>query len=111
MTTESPCSHLKRAYARATKARLMAGINIWRVGSVVTAISARNGGKAGEAVADDGVSFSVAIGSYTVLAASVPGHAVLIAAAAVTAATFTVAAQRPKLFMRGASRRRDGDHD
>lgn len=57
------------------------------------------------------VSFSVAIGSYTFLAASILGHAVLIAAAAVTAATFTVAAKRPKLFMRGAGRRRDGEHD
>jgi hypothetical protein len=57
------------------------------------------------------VSFSVAIGSYTFLAASIFGHAVLIAAAAVTAATFTVAAKRPKLFMLGAGRRRDGKHD
>ena len=57
------------------------------------------------------VSCSVAIGSYTFLAASILGHAVLIAAAAVTVATFTVAAKRPKLFMRGAGRRRDGEHD
>ena len=57
------------------------------------------------------VSFSVAIGSYTFLAASILGHAVLIAAAAVTAATFAVAAKRPKLFMRGAGRRHDGEHD
>lgn len=57
------------------------------------------------------VSFSVAIGSYTFLAASILGHAVLIAAAAVTAATFTVAAKRPKLFLRGAGRRRNGEHD
>jgi len=57
------------------------------------------------------VSFSVAIGSYTFRAASIMGHAVLIAAAAVTAARFTVAAKRPKLFMRGAGRRRDEEHD
>lgn len=57
------------------------------------------------------VSFSVAIGSYTFLAASILGHSVLIAAAAVTVATFTVAANRPKLFMRGAGRRSDGEHD
>ena len=56
-------------------------------------------------------SFSVAIGSYTFLAASILGHAILIAAAAVTAATFTLAAKRSKLFMRGAGRRRDGEHD
>ena len=57
------------------------------------------------------VSFSVAIGSYTFLAYSILGHAVLIAAAAVTAATFTVAAKRPKLFLRGAGRRSDGEHE
>ena len=57
------------------------------------------------------VSFSVAIGSYTLLAYSILGHAVLIAAAAVTVATFTVAAKRPKLFMRGAGRRSDGEHE
>ncbi|MFO8127147.1 hypothetical protein [Yoonia sp.] len=57
------------------------------------------------------VSFSVAIGSYTFLAASIVGHSALIAAAAVTVATFTVAAKRPKFFMRGAGRRFDGEHD
>ncbi len=57
------------------------------------------------------VSLSVAIGSYTFLAASILGHAVLIAAAAVTVATFTVAAKRPKFFMRGAGRRSDGEHE
>lgn len=57
------------------------------------------------------VSFCVAIGSYAFLAASILGHAVLIAAAAVTVGTFTVAAKKPNLFMRGAGRRRDGEHD
>jgi len=57
------------------------------------------------------VSFSVAIGSYTFLAYSIVGHAVLIAAAAVTAATFAVAARRPKMFMRGAGRSPDGEHE
>ncbi len=56
-------------------------------------------------------SFSVAIGSYTFLAASILGHSVLIAAAAITVATFTVAAKRPKTFMRGAGRRSDGEHE
>lgn len=56
-------------------------------------------------------SFSIAIGSYTFLAASIVGHSVLIAAAAVTVATFTVAAKRPKFFMRGAGRRSDGEHE
>ena len=57
------------------------------------------------------VSFSIAIGSYTVLAASILGHMVLIAAAAITVATFTVATKRPKMFLRGAGRRADGEHD
>ena len=57
------------------------------------------------------VCFAVAIGSYTFLAYSILGHAVLIAAAAVTAATFTVAAKRPKLFIHGAVRRADGEHE
>jgi hypothetical protein len=57
------------------------------------------------------VSFSVAIGSYTFLKISILGHAVLIAAAALTVATYTAAAKRPKLFMRGAGRRIDGEHD
>ncbi len=56
------------------------------------------------------VSFSTAIGSYTFLAYSILGHTVLIAAAAITVATLTAAATRPKLFMRGAGRRKDGEH-
>lgn len=57
------------------------------------------------------VSFSIAIGSYTFLAISILGHSILIAAAAITVATFTVAAKRPKVFMRGAGRRSDGEHE
>ena len=57
------------------------------------------------------VCFSIAIGSYTFLTYSIVGHSVLIAAAAMTVATFTVAAKRPKLFMRGAGRRSDGEHE
>ena len=56
------------------------------------------------------ISFSIAIGSYTVLAASLVGHAVLISAAAITVATYTVAAKRPKLFLLGSGRRADGEH-
>ena len=41
------------------------------------------------------VALSVALGSYTFLAASVLGHAVLIAASAITVATLTAAAKRP----------------
>ena len=57
------------------------------------------------------VSFSVAIGSYTVLAASIIGHTVLIGAAAITVATYTAAATRPKVFTRGSDRRDDGEHE
>lgn len=57
------------------------------------------------------VSCSIALGSYTFFAVSILGHVVLIAAAAITVATFTVAAKQPDLFMRGAGRRPDGEHD
>lgn len=57
------------------------------------------------------ISFSVAIGSYTFLAASVLGHTVLIAAAAITVTTLTAAAKKPELFVRGSGRRSDGEHD
>jgi hypothetical protein len=44
------------------------------------------------------ISFSIAIGSYTVLAASLIGHAVLIGAITITVATYTAAASRPRMF-------------
>jgi hypothetical protein len=49
------------------------------------------------------VAFSVATGSYAFLAFSVIGHTVLIAAAAITVATWTVAAAKPNLFLLGSS--------
>ena len=57
------------------------------------------------------VCFSVAIGSYTVFAASIVGHAVLIAAAAITVATYTTASVKPKFFIAGAGRRGNGEHE
>ena len=57
------------------------------------------------------VAFAVAIGSYTVLVASILGHSVLIAAAAVTVLTYTAAAKNPKLFVKGSGRRKDGEHE
>ena len=57
------------------------------------------------------VAFSVAIGSYTFLAYSIIGHAVLISAVAVTVATYSMAATKPLVFMRGAGRRHNGEHD
>lgn len=55
--------------------------------------------------------FSLAIGSYTFLGLSLLGHAVLIGAAAITAATYTTAAVRPSVFTAGSGRRRDGEHE
>ena len=57
------------------------------------------------------LAFAVAIGSYTVFALSVLGHAVLIAAAAITVATYSTAAMKPQMFARFASRRHDGEHE
>ena len=57
------------------------------------------------------VAFSVAIGSYAMLPASLISHAVLIAAAAITTATYTAAATKPELFKSGSGRRRDGEHE
>jgi len=56
-------------------------------------------------------SFSIAIGSYTFLAASVIGHAVLIGALAITVATLATAAAKPEVFVRGLGRRNDGEHE
>ena len=44
------------------------------------------------------VAFAVATGSYTFMASSVVGHVVLIAAAAITVATWTAATAKPELF-------------
>lgn len=57
------------------------------------------------------VCFAVAIGSYTILVASILGHSVLIAAAAITVATYTAAAKKPALFSKGSGRRKDGEHE
>jgi hypothetical protein len=57
------------------------------------------------------LAFSVAIGSYTVFAVSVVGHAVLISAVAITVATYSTAALKPEMFARRSSRRHDGEHE
>ena len=44
------------------------------------------------------ISFSVALGSYTIFAVSLIGHVALIAAAAITVATWTAAKTKPELF-------------
>ena len=56
------------------------------------------------------LAFSIAVGSYTVFAASLVGHAVLIGAAAITVATYGVAANRPRVFLTVLGRRPDGEH-
>ena len=54
--------------------------------------------------------FSVAIGSYTFFAVSVLGHCVLIAAIAITVATWTAASHKPSLF-KGLGRKVGGEHE
>lgn len=56
------------------------------------------------------VAFSIAIGSYAFFAASVLGHTVLIAAAAITVATWTAASKKPSLF-NGLGRKLGGEHE
>ena len=56
------------------------------------------------------ISFSIAIGSYTFLAASLIGHAILIGAAAMTVAVYTAAAVKPEAFRVVLGRRPDGEH-
>jgi hypothetical protein len=54
--------------------------------------------------------FAVATGSYVLLPASFIAHAILIAAAAITTATYTAAAYKPDVFVTGSGRRHDGEH-
>ena len=49
------------------------------------------------------VAFAVAAGSYTFFAVSLIGHTVLIAAAAITVATWTAATAKPVVFVRGST--------
>ena len=57
------------------------------------------------------VSFAVATGSYAFMAASLIGHTVLIAAAAITVATWTAATVKPKLFLLGSARQGQGSDE
>lgn len=54
--------------------------------------------------------FALATGTYVLLPASFIAHAVLIAAAAITTATYTAAAYKPEVFSSGWGRRHDGEH-
>lgn len=53
----------------------------------------------------------VALGSYTIVAVSIIGHAVLIGAATITVATYTAATVAPGIFKSNSGRRRDGEHE
>jgi hypothetical protein len=57
------------------------------------------------------IAFALAIGSYTFLAVSLIGHTILIAAAAITVATYTVAAKKPEAFKAISGRDRNGEHN
>jgi hypothetical protein len=51
------------------------------------------------------VAFAAAIGSYTFMAISVIGHAVLVGAAAITVTTWTAASRKPEMFVRASKRK------
>lgn len=55
------------------------------------------------------VSFCVAIGGYTFLAANIIAHVVLIGAAAITVATYTTAAVKPAAFKAFSKRQSDDE--
>ena len=53
------------------------------------------------------ISFSLALGSYTIFAVSALGHVILIAAMAITVATWTAAKAKPELFPNRMGQRED----
>jgi hypothetical protein len=57
------------------------------------------------------VTFAVAVGSYTILAASILGHTILIGAAAITVATYTAAAKNPRVFINGSRGLKDSERE
>jgi len=56
------------------------------------------------------VAFAIATGTYLFLPVSLVGHAILIAAAAITTATYSAAAYKPELFTLELDRRHDEEH-
>ncbi len=50
------------------------------------------------------IAFSAAIGSYTFMAFSLIGHAILLGAVAITVATYATATKRPQTFLALAPR-------
>lgn len=57
-----------------------------------------------------GIAFSLSLGSYFVFGVTLVGHSLLIAAAAITVATYTAAAKSPDVFTHALGRRSDGEH-
>jgi hypothetical protein len=57
------------------------------------------------------IAFGVATGSYTFMAASIIGHTVLLAAAAITVVTWTAATKKPELFLVGSRQNRKKSKD
>jgi len=53
----------------------------------------------------------LAIGSYTLLPASIIGHVLLVSAAFVTVATYTTASLKPSFFKHNNGRSRTGEHE
>jgi hypothetical protein len=56
------------------------------------------------------ISFSIAIGSYSIIGVSLIAHTVLVGAAAITVAVYTTASVRPESFKIVLGRRNDGEH-
>ena len=56
------------------------------------------------------LAFSTAFGSYTYFAAYLIGHIVLVGAAAIAVATYTVATYKPSVF-RSLGRGKHGEHE
>lgn len=52
------------------------------------------------------ITLPMAFASYTVMAASVIGHAIIIAAAAITVTTWTAATAKPELFALGPAQQK-----
>jgi hypothetical protein len=55
--------------------------------------------------------FGIYVGSYIAFGVTLVAHALLISAAAITVATYTVASTKPKIFALALGRRADGEHD
>jgi hypothetical protein len=55
--------------------------------------------------------FGIYVGSYAIFGVTLVAHALLIAATAITVATYSIASTKPILFASALGRRADGEHD